>query len=122
MPEALVPEGFEPKQSGKLRFSILQEDDTAVLKTAVPALGLRNLESFPVEHCANAYGLLLEAEAGWKLVFSGDTRPCSSLVRAAENATILIHEVIHVSSLDHGCHILKEAQQLSCCLAVRTIK
>ena len=108
MPETFVPEVFEPKQPGNYRSFIAQEDDTAILKTAVSALGLRKLESFPVEHCANAYGLLLEAEAGWKLVFSGDTRPCSSVVRAAENATVLIHEVTHVSSLDHGSHIFKK--------------
>ena len=75
------------------RFVYLQEDDTAALKTTKSALGLHKLESFAVEHCSNAYGLLLEAEAGWKVVFSGDTRPCSSVVRAAENATVLIHEV-----------------------------
>ena len=75
--------------------SPLQDDETAALKTSMSALGLQKLESFAVDHCSNAYGLLLEAEAGWKLVFSGDTRPCTSVVRAAENATVLIHEVKH---------------------------
>ena len=79
----------------------LQEDEIAVLKTARSALGLHRLESFAVDHCSNAYGLLLGAEAGWKLVFSGDTRPCSSVVRAAENATVLIHEVKLI--IHHEC-------------------
>lgn len=29
----------------------------------------------------------------WSLVFSGDTRPCPALVKAAKGATVLIHEV-----------------------------
>eukprot|EP00889_Picochlorum_renovo_P000432 jgi/Picre1/27462/NNA_000429.t1 len=32
------------------------------------------------------------ANTGWKIVFSGDTRPCPQLVTAAKHATLLIHE------------------------------
>ena len=46
----------------------------------------------PVEHCPNAFGLTLYHRAGWKLVYSGDTRPCDSLVEEGLNATVLIHE------------------------------
>lgn len=57
------------------------------------ALGLARLESVRVVHCAHSYGVVLEGQAGWKVVFSGDTRPCDALVDAAKNATVLIHEV-----------------------------
>jgi ribonuclease Z len=30
---------------------------------------------------------------GWKLVYSGDTRPCEAMVEASAGATVLIHEV-----------------------------
>lgn len=56
-------------------------------------LGLKSLHSVLVVHCAHAYAAVLEGEAGWKVVFSGDTRPCDQLVAAALNATLLIHEV-----------------------------
>lgn len=74
----------------------------AAVASIAQALGLSRLESVPVVHCAHAYALVLEraggeAESGvgggWKLVFSGDTRPCPQLVQAARGATLLIHEV-----------------------------
>jgi len=64
-----------------------------VMAGAFSQLGISKLESFTVDHCANAYGLELESEDGWKVVFSGDTRPCMNVVQAAKNALILIHEV-----------------------------
>jgi ribonuclease Z len=76
----------------------------AAIDAVVASLGLSRFESVMVAHCAHAYGLVLEGgvassnEAagggtGWKLVFSGDTRPCPQLVEAAKGATLLIHEV-----------------------------
>ena len=62
-------------------------------------LGLRRLQSVLVVHCAHAYAAVLEGQAGWKVVFSGDTRPCDQLVAAAQHATLLIHEV---SSVPHS--------------------
>ena len=63
------------------------------VRAAREALGLGRLESFPVQHCAHAYGCVLESAAGWKLALSGDTRPCPAVAEAARDATILIHEV-----------------------------
>ena len=65
----------------------------AAVRAAQEALGLSRLESFPVQHCAHAYGCVLESAAGWKLALSGDTRPCPAVAEAARDATILIHEV-----------------------------
>lgn len=76
----------------------------AAIDAAVAGMGLSRFESVLVAHCAHAYGLVLEraagsegssssASGGWKLVFSGDTRPCARLVGAAKGATLLIHEV-----------------------------
>ncbi|KAL3162088.1 hypothetical protein ABBQ38_009153 [Trebouxia sp. C0009 RCD-2024] len=64
----------------------------AALNKVKSQLGLKTLQSVLVVHCAHAYAAVLEGEAGWKLVFSGDTRPCDQLVAAAQDATLLIHE------------------------------
>lgn len=40
------------------------------------------LSSVPVHHCYDAYGLVVELRDGRKIVYSGDTRPCSALVAA----------------------------------------
>ena len=64
------------------------------LERVKKSLGLSQLKSIRVAHCAHAFGLLLESETQprWKIVFSGDTRPCDSVIEAAKNATLLIHE------------------------------
>ncbi len=46
----------------------------------------------PVEHCSDAYALVLRAAACWSLVYSGDTRPCAPLAAAGRGATLLVHE------------------------------
>ena len=55
-------------------------------------LGLTELRSVPVHHCADAWGCVLTHRSGWKVVYSGDTRPCDALVAAGAGATLLIHE------------------------------
>ena len=55
-------------------------------------LGFAAWASVPVHHCRDAYGLVLQHRAGWKLVYSGDTRPCPALYAAGRGATVLLHE------------------------------
>ncbi len=45
-----------------------------------------------MEHCRDAWGLAFGARAGWSLVYSGDSRPCSRLQRAGAGCTLLVHE------------------------------
>ncbi|KAJ7558868.1 hypothetical protein O6H91_04G059400 [Diphasiastrum complanatum] len=83
------------------------------LKNALSELGLLSLTSIPVIHCPQAFGIVVEAQTwsdddgmirpGWKLAYSGDTRPCKALQDAAQGATVLIHE----ATFDDG--MLEEA-------------
>lgn len=74
-----------------------------ILKEKLHAAGLESLYSVHVEHSINdAFGVVIKAAErfnsagktipGWKLVYSGDTKPCDSLKEAAFGATLLIHE------------------------------
>lgn len=73
------------------------------IKKVLNESGLESLISFPVVHCPQAFGVVLKAAdrmnavgkiiPGWKIVYSGDTRPCKELVEASRGATVLIHEV-----------------------------
>jgi ribonuclease Z len=79
------------------------EDDSspaALFAAAVRRLGLGRLHSVPVIHCAHAYGCVLEATHGWKVVYSGDTRPCAALAAAAQGAAVLIHEATFEDALE----------------------
>ncbi|CAH9095462.1 unnamed protein product [Cuscuta europaea] len=80
-----------------LTFPILRN-----LNEVLSEAGLEGLISFPVIHCPLAYGVVLRAAErtisvgkripGWKIVYSGDTRPCPDLIEASRGATVLIHE------------------------------
>ena len=54
------------------------------------------LRSVRVDHCADSWGCVLEGVGSggrpWKIVNSGDTRPCRSLVEAGAGCDLLIHE------------------------------
>lgn len=46
-----------------------------------------------VVHCPYSYGIVLQdCLSGWKVVYSGDTRPCEALAEAGKGATLAIHE------------------------------
>ncbi|KAL9232104.1 hypothetical protein vseg_007247 [Gypsophila vaccaria] len=73
------------------------------LKKVLHEAGLETLISVPVVHCPQAFGVSLKAAArksddvceiipGWKIVYSGDTRPCPQLIEESQGATVLIHE------------------------------
>ncbi len=53
---------------------------------------LKRLQSVPVHHCQNAFGVVLELAGGEKVVYSGDCRPSQSLVKCGMNCDLLIHE------------------------------
>ncbi|XP_044497252.1 tRNAse Z TRZ4, mitochondrial-like isoform X2 [Mangifera indica] len=87
--------------------SSLSDESTAFpllksLKEVLSKAGLETLVSVPVVHCQEAFGIVLKAAErinkvgkmipGWKIVYSGDTRPCNTLTEASRGATILIHE------------------------------
>lgn len=78
------------------------DDVQAAVAAAVAKLGLSRFESVRVVHCAHSYGLIMEstAGAGWKVAFSGDTRPCPALVEAAKGATLFIHEATFDDSME----------------------
>ncbi|KAJ8465332.1 hypothetical protein OPV22_027884 [Ensete ventricosum] len=91
--------------------------DTAValpvlmrLKELLSEAGLEFLYSVPVVHCPQAFGVVLKAAErpnslgkpipGWKLVYSGDTRPCQALINASRDATLLIHEATFEDTME----------------------
>lgn len=58
------------------------------------------MQSVAVDHCQDAYGLVMQHANGWKLVWSGDTRPCRALQFAGKDCTLLIHEATFAPELE----------------------
>lgn len=70
-------------------------------------LGITKFETAAVIHCADSFGVAIEHQDGWKIVFSGDTRPCPTMEEIGRGATLLIHEATFEDNL------LEEAQHKS---------
>jgi len=59
--------------------------------------------SFPVDHIGGAIGWRIEKD-DLTVVFSGDTRFSTDVVRASENADILIHEALSIDTDKESTH------------------
>ncbi|KAJ2630588.1 hypothetical protein H4R22_002565 [Coemansia sp. RSA 1290] len=83
------------EQAGKSNMANWFRAERALNKLKAD-LGLSDVSTCSVIHCPWAYGVSLTHSSGWKLVYSGDTRPCGNLValgRAGDKPpTILLHE------------------------------
>jgi ribonuclease Z len=85
-----------PGQSGA--HSITTEVPFDTTATVYERNGVR-ISSFPVIHILNgAVGYRIDY-AGRSVVFSGDTRPCHTLVDACDGADLLIHETFPSASV-----------------------
>ncbi|CAG8512684.1 10664_t:CDS:10 [Acaulospora morrowiae] len=73
-------------------FQRQQNGSPMILQDLKNCIGLKSVESVEAIHCPSSYGISVEHLDGWKIVYSGDTRPCDDLVRVGKNATLLIHE------------------------------
>ncbi|KAJ1923770.1 hypothetical protein IWQ60_005658 [Tieghemiomyces parasiticus] len=56
------------------------------------ALGITRLQTCRAIHCPYAYCVTLVHERGWKVAYSGDTRPNPDFIRLGQGADLLIHE------------------------------
>ncbi len=79
------------------------------LHSSVQELGFTGVCMVPVLHVRHSYGIVLYHKEGWKLVYSGDTRPCDDLVRAGIGADLLIHEATFDDSLQEGAILKKHS-------------
>jgi len=72
----------------------------ASLRAALVGTDLEEIVAVQVNHCAHAYGAKLVGKRGWSMVYSGDTRPCQSLVDASRDATLLVHEATFENGME----------------------
>ncbi|GAA5984538.1 hypothetical protein JCM10908_003390 [Rhodotorula pacifica] len=62
------------------------------LSDLMATTGLIEVTAVPVLHRCRAWGAVITHNSGWRVVFSGDTMPCDSLVDAGKGASLLVHE------------------------------
>ncbi|XP_052223290.1 zinc phosphodiesterase ELAC protein 2-like [Dreissena polymorpha] len=74
-----------------------------LLQQVKTRLCLTDLQLCQVLHTKSSAGLVMQHNDGWKLVYSGDTMPCETLVKAGRNCDILIHEAtFNDVEIDHA--------------------
>ncbi|BBG98957.1 tRNAse Z4 [Prunus dulcis] len=89
------------------------------LQKVLEEAGLEALMSFPVIHCPQAFGVVLRASErlnsvgkvipGWKIVYSGDTRPCPELTEASRGATATFEDGMVDEAIARNHSTTKEA-------------
>ncbi|KZV28780.1 zinc phosphodiesterase ELAC protein 2 [Dorcoceras hygrometricum] len=92
------------------------------LKKVLNEAGLEALISFPVIHCPQAFGVVLKGAnrvnrvgktvPGWKIVYSGDTRPCPELVKASSGATATFEDSMVDEAIARNHSTTKEAVEV----------
>ncbi|NPA99702.1 MAG: MBL fold metallo-hydrolase [Crenarchaeota archaeon] len=63
-----------------------------------------DVSSFLVDHIPSSYGFVINTRNNKKIVYTGDTRPCKSIVENAANADVLIHEATFTSDMAYEAH------------------
>ncbi|XP_059149294.1 ribonuclease Z, mitochondrial-like [Physella acuta] len=86
-----IQQGFQDCDT----FSVL----TATMDDVKKELDFTEFTPIAVDHIINAYGVAFRHANGYKLVYSGDTRPCKALIEAGANCDLLIHEATHEDNL-----------------------
>ncbi|KAI6658610.1 Zinc phosphodiesterase ELAC protein 2 [Oopsacas minuta] len=93
----------------KIEFMELRELQKGVNKELSKQLCMRELTTIRVEHCYDAHGVSMVHKEGWKVVYSGDTRPTEELARVGTNADLLIHEATFGRGLEEHAKFKKHS-------------
>ena len=67
----------------------------------------QKLRHFDVDHCHEAFGFQITFESRERIVYSGDTRPCDSVIDNAFECDLLVHEATMSNDLIHEAIIRK---------------
>lgn len=59
------------------------------------------IKAFDVDHCLEAFGFQITFASKERIVYSGDTRPCDSVIDNAHDCDLLVHEATMSNDLIH---------------------
>jgi len=63
---------------------------------AFEQLYIDTFHSVKVDHCEDAYGVVVRFKSGFSFAYSGDTRPCSNFQSQCRDVDLLVHETSFV--------------------------
>lgn len=65
------------------------------------------IKAFDVDHCLEAFGFQITFKSKERIVYSGDTRPCDSVIENAHECDLLVHEATMSNDLIHEAILRK---------------
>ena len=71
-----------------------------VLQRLKDELGITDIHSTPVQHCAHSYAITLRGTSFGTVAYSGDCRPSRNFAEDAQNADLLIHEATFTDGME----------------------
>ncbi|KAF2360273.1 tRNase Z endonuclease [Trinorchestia longiramus] len=89
-------------------------------------LGLADMRTCYVPHCNESFGVRITTPEGKSLVYSGDTRPCDTLVKIGKGCDVLIHEATMEDYLAHEANVkrhctISEALSVACKMEAKNV-
>uniref|UniRef100_A0A8C6XQG1 Zinc phosphodiesterase ELAC protein 2 n=1 Tax=Naja naja TaxID=35670 RepID=A0A8C6XQG1_NAJNA len=81
-----------PAQFLKENANVFKPNAKVYIESLMEKCDFREFQTCEVRHCKNAFGCSMVHKSGWKVVYSGDTMPCATLVDMGKDASLLIHE------------------------------
>ncbi|XP_014614352.1 PREDICTED: ribonuclease Z, mitochondrial [Polistes canadensis] len=75
-----------------LAHKVMRQHTILMKQDLCEKLNIKKLETTLVRHCNLSYGIALTFENDKKVVYSGDTMPCNSIIQLGMNCDLLIHE------------------------------
>ena len=89
----LLKRNTTPAEEGATHDATGTDVNVAFAQRVWQGMGIQSIANVRVEHCNQSYGVSVTGrDEAFKLVYSGDTRPCEALAELGKDATILIHE------------------------------
>ncbi|GAM24240.1 hypothetical protein SAMD00019534_074150 [Acytostelium subglobosum LB1] len=76
------------------------DDPSPLIDTCLEKLNVHSINNVFVDHCPDARGLVMEMKDGFKLSFSGDTRPSDNFIKEGKCSHIMIHEATFEDGLE----------------------
>lgn len=67
-------------------------------------LNVKHLLAVEADHCIESYACLIDSPDFGRILYSGDTRPCQTILNYAQRVKLLIHEATFEDSLQEDAH------------------
>ena len=81
----------------------------AGVAAALRRLRIDEMRVAPAEHCSDAWAVALQHADGWSLTYSGDTRPCESVVQLGRSMRPTCRLLLHECTFDDSGEMAREA-------------